>query len=304
LSWFNPFHISSFKALLDGVLLAVFIYWGWDTCVTVNEETENAGTAPGRAAVISTLMLLAIYLLVTTAAQAFAGPGALTANSADIFGGGLAKSVLGSPLDKLLIIAVLTSASASTQTTILPTARTSFSMARHRAFPAVFGRIHPRFQTPDVSTIVMGALSVLWYVAIVNLSTNVLGDSITALGFAIAFYYGLTGFACAIYFRRELLKSARNFIYIGVLPVLGGLMLGGIFVKAFIDYSKPHAGLSKPILGIGAPVVIGIGSLLLGVVLMLFARVPYREFFKRKPEVADPAVLAPGYISPTPAPGV
>ena len=34
----------------------------------------------------------------------------------------------------------------------------------------------------------------------------------------IAFYYGLTGFACVIYYRRELFNSARNFVMIGVLP--------------------------------------------------------------------------------------
>ena len=35
----------------------------------------------------------------------------------------------------------------------------------------------------------------------------------------IAFYYGLTGFACVIYYRHELLKSARNFLLIGVAAV-------------------------------------------------------------------------------------
>ena len=68
--------------------------------------------------------------------------------------------VLGSPWDKLLIIAVLTSASASTQTTILPTARTSLSMAAHGAIPRRFANIHPRYLTPSTSTIYMGVLSI------------------------------------------------------------------------------------------------------------------------------------------------
>jgi len=244
-------------------------------------------------------MLLAIYLLVTTAAQAYGGPGLLSANASDIFGGGLGRSVLGSGLDKLLIIAVLSSASASTQTTILPTARTTFAMARAKAFPAAFARIHQRFQTPDVSTIVMGTVSIIWYVAIVNISTNVLADSITAIGFAIAFYYGLTGFACAIYFRRELTKSAKNFFYIGVLPVVGGLMLSFIFVYALVHYWNPANDSTAGVAGIGTPVVIGVGSLLLGVVLIVFARVPYREFFSRKLEIADPAVLFDDYVHPS-----
>ena len=114
------------------MLLAVFIYWGWDTTATVNEETEDPSEAPGRATVISTLILLGIYVIVAVAAQAYAGVDDLVANQEDVLSA-LGTEVFGSPLDKLLIIAVLTSAAASTQTTILPTARTTLSMARAKA---------------------------------------------------------------------------------------------------------------------------------------------------------------------------
>ena len=120
----------------------------------------------------------------------------------------LGTQVFGSPLDKILIIAVLTSAAASTQTTILPTARTSLSMARAGAMPRVArATIHPRFLTPHVSTILMGALSIVWYVGLTIVSENILFDSIAALGLMIAFYYGITGFACTIYYRHELISS-------------------------------------------------------------------------------------------------
>ena len=36
------------NALIDGVLLGIFIYWGWDSGVSVNEESEDANAAPGR----------------------------------------------------------------------------------------------------------------------------------------------------------------------------------------------------------------------------------------------------------------
>ena len=116
------------------MLLAVFIYWGWDTTATVNEETEDPAEAPGRATVISTLILLGIYVIVAVAAQAYAGVDALVNNQEDVLSA-LGTEVFGSPLDKILIIAVLTSAAASTQTTILPTARTTLSMARAHAMP-------------------------------------------------------------------------------------------------------------------------------------------------------------------------
>jgi amino acid transporter len=56
---------------------------------------------------------------------------------------------------------VLSSAAASTQTTILPTARTSLSMARRGALPKALGNVSPRFQTPTVSTISMGVVSII-----------------------------------------------------------------------------------------------------------------------------------------------
>ena len=82
-SWINPFSLSP-SEISAGMLLAVFIYWGWDTTATVNEETEDPGEAPGRATVISTLILLGIYLVVAVAAQAYAGVDHLVANQEDV----------------------------------------------------------------------------------------------------------------------------------------------------------------------------------------------------------------------------
>jgi amino acid transporter len=292
-SWFNPFDLG-WTALVDGVLLGAFIYWGWDSGVAVNEESEDSREGPGRAAVVSTILLLLIYLVVSAAAQAYGGTRLLSDNSDDVLSV-LGGQVFSSPWDKLLILAVLTSAAASTQTTILPTARTTLSMARKRAIPGAFSRVHPRYLTPGFSTIWMGAVSIVWtvFVMALNPAQNVLGDSISALGFAICFYYGFTGLACFIYFRREITKSVRNFVFAGLAPLAGFAMLAYIFGKAAHDYSQEGFNYSGPFLGIEVPIVIGIGGLLLGIVAMLFAMVPYREFFKRRPytEVAPPGLL-------------
>ena len=291
LDWFSPFSLpGGSTALVEGVLLGVFIYWGWDSGVCVNEESENASEGPGKAAVMSTILLVLIYVVVAVAAQAYGGTAALRHDKNDVLSA-LGNSVFGSPLDKVLIIAVLTSASASTQTTILPTARTTLSMARFRSIPKAFGRIHPRYLTPDVSTLTMGAVSLVWSLIIINLSQNVLGDSLTAIGFQIAFYYGLTGFACAIFYRKELFKSFRNFFMAGVVPFTGGAMLAYIFVKAFIDNKPVDSAYSGGVFGIGAAVVIGVGTLLVGVVLLAIANFVYPKFFKRKPETVDPGIL-------------
>jgi amino acid transporter len=290
LSWFSPFAIDSWSGFLDGILLAIFIYWGWDSGVAVNEESKDRHHGPGKAAVVSTVVLLVIYVIVSVAAQAYAGPQALINHADDVLSY-LGRQVFPSPLDKLLIIAVLTSAAASTQTTILPTARTSLSMARHGALPRIIGRVHPRHLTPDVSTVGMGIASVIFYVALTLVSQHVLADSIVALGFMIAFYYGLTGLACAWYFRGALHRGARVALTRVVAPLAGALMLFGVFAKALIDYSKP-ANVETALLGIGTPVWVGVGGLLAGFVAMGVTRALLRTpYWQRHTEQADPALL-------------
>jgi amino acid transporter len=291
LSWINPFAMN-FSDLVVALLLAVFIYWGWDSGVAVNEESEDPAEGPGKAAVISTILLVLIYVIVTAAAQSFHGTGFLTAkeNQADILNA-LGGGVLGSGLDKLLIIAVLTSASASTQTTILPTARTTLSMAHWKAVTNLLARVHKRFLTPTVSTLGFGLLSIVITVVLLLLSESVLEDSLTAIGFPICFYYGFTGVACGWYFRHELGKSARNLLLLGVGPLIGGLMLFGIGVKAAFYYGHAENVSSKPILGITLPLWMGIGGMLLGGILMIASRPYFKEFFSRKTETAPPDLL-------------
>jgi amino acid transporter len=267
----------------------------------VNEETENPDEAPGRATVVSTLILLGIYVVVAVAAQAYAGVDQLIANQEDVLSA-LGTEVFGSPLDKILIIAVLTSAAASTQTTILPTARTTLSMARSKALPASLGKVHPRFLTPHVSTIAMGVASIIWYVGLTLVSENILFDSLAALGLMIAFYIGLTGFACAIYYRRELLRSVKNFFFIGVGPFAGGAILFYLLVKNAIELSDPaNSESGDSWFGLGPPLVIAAFFLILGVFLMFIQWRKLPEFFRRKPEVV-PAGFLEGEAALAPEP--
>ena len=101
----------------------MFIYWGWDSTVTVNEETEDATQTPGKAALWATVILVLLYVVDSIAAQAYHGAGFLVEQLRRRVQARWAATCSARRWDKLLIIAVLTSASASTQTTILPTAR-------------------------------------------------------------------------------------------------------------------------------------------------------------------------------------
>jgi amino acid transporter len=270
-----------------GFTLMLFIYWGWDTSVSVNEETKDSRRTPGRAAVLSTLILLVTYAIVIVASQSYAGVGTKGIglgnpnNSGDVINV-LGSSVFGSSgigwfMTKLLLLMVLSSAAASTQTTILPTARTTLSMATFKAIPSAFGKVHSRFLTPSVSTIAMGAISIALYVTMNYLSTgsSVIGDSVSALGAFIAFYYGLTGFECVWYFRKSLGESARNFWLRGVLPLLGGIILWFcMFWFIWYNWVTPSNSFTTwTVPGthrvVGGVLILIVAAVILGVVLML-----------------------------------
>jgi amino acid transporter len=286
IDWLNPFAIDSSSALASGLLVAIFIYWGWDSLVSVNEETEDKERTPGIAAVLSTIILVGIYVVVSIAAQAYAGTEFLVDNSDDVLSA-LGKEVFGWA-DFLLIIAVLTSASASTQTTILPTTRTSLSMASQRALPQYFARIHPRHLTPSTSTIWMGVLSIVWYAGLTVVSENILFDSIAALGLMIAFYYGLSGYACVWFFRKAM-RTPKGILLAGVAPFTGAVILTWVFVRSVIDLSDPaNSESGNSWLGLGPPLVIAILFLILGIVIMLLQWRFEPGFFRRKAELPDP----------------
>jgi amino acid transporter len=291
IEWFNPFGFESFDGFTESILLALFIYWGWDTCLALNEETKDPKRIPGRAAILSTVILMVTYVLVAVAAISYAGLDALSEQD-DVFL--VVKDALFGPWAWLLVLAVMISAISSTQTTILPTARGTLAMAVYKALPARFGQVHPRFKTPGFSTLVMGIVAVAFYVGMTIVSENFLADSIYSLGLAIAFYYGITGYACVWYFRREWFSNAHSFFFKFLLPLLGALLLTVAFVKSAIDMFDVDYG-ETILLGVGGVFVIGIGSLLLGVVLMfVWALFPAsRPYFRGESLNRDTEVLVP-----------
>jgi amino acid transporter len=295
LDWFWPAGLDFSTVIAPALLTALFIYWGWDTAVACNEESDDPGRTPGRAAVISTFLLLATYALVSVSVIAFAGVGdegvglGNQDNAADVFAAVgqdlFGDSLLGKIGLLLLAASILTSASASTQTTILPTARTTLSMGVYKALPGSFAKIHRNYLTPTTSTLAMGAVSILFYLLFTLISPNLLTALIGSVGLMIAFYYGLTGFACAWFYRKELNRSARDFMMRGVVPLLGALILTAIFVYGLIQYAKPDwltddDGNNVTILGFGAVAVVGIGALALGMVLMVIQWISAPDYFR------------------------
>lgn len=231
------------------------------------------------------VVLVGSYLATGVAAQMAVGSGTSglglgNPETSDNVFAALAGPVMGPLLGILLFVAVLASATASLQTTFIPVARTVLAMSTYEALPSSYAKVHPRFKTPGRATVMAGVATGVFYTVMTLVSENVLTDTIFALGLMICFYYSLTAFACAWYFRGELRRSARDLFFKGVFPVLGGLLLATVFLKTLIDMWNPSYGSGSTVLGVGSVFVIGVGLLALGLVIMFVTERRSPAFFR------------------------
>jgi amino acid transporter len=284
LSWFDPFAIEGAGALSAGILLAIFFYWGWDGGATVVEEAEGGRATSRRALVLSAVALLGFYLVVTVALQSYAGIGtdgiglASEDNSGDVLGvvGGAA---LGSWFEPLMELAVMTSAAACLVAALIPTARSLLSMGTYGAVPPVFGRVDERTGSPVPATVAVGVSVAGVLIVLSIVSNNVLGDSIAALVLMIAFYYTLLGLAALWQFRSEMWAGGGAFARKGLAPLIGTAILGWALLRNGRDTAADDYGLTT-LFGVGGVFVIGVATLLLGVILMALWNVRSPAFFR------------------------
>ncbi|MDY0908890.1 APC family permease [Microbacterium sp. CFBP9034] len=284
LSWFNPFAVGDFAAVVAGLSLSIFIFWGWDVTLTMNEETKNPEKTPGRAATLTVVIIVLLYLLISVSLLAYAGTGdgELGLGNEDIQSNVffyLSGPILG-PVAWLVSLAVLTSSAASLQSTFVSPARTLLAMGHYGALPSKFAAVSPRFFTPGYATIVSAIVASAFYAVMRFISEDVLWDTITTLGMMICFYYGLTAFACVWYFRRQWFDSARNVFFTFLFPLVGGVILAVLFVTTLIDSMDPDYGSGSNIGGLGLVFILGVTVILLGVVIMVWQAIRRPAFFR------------------------
>lgn len=268
-SWVNPFGAGQETFL--GIAAALFIYWGWDSSLSIAEETEDSRHAPANAALWSIGVTAVIYAFVVFAVIAFAGIDAISGNEDDVFAV-IAKDVLGEYGGLALIVAVLFSAISSTQTTILPTARTLFSMGRAGALPNRFAEQNKETLTPEYSTVVTGIISTVLYLILLFSGENAIMDSVEATAIFICFYYIMAAISAILIYRKD--PARNNFKHI-VLPAISGLMMIAVLVYSVINLIPSPE--DNPFL-LGNALNIVVVCSLLG--LLTLALLSKRKFFK------------------------
>lgn len=284
IAWFDPFAIPSGAALAAGLSLSIFIFWGWDVTLTMNEETRGSRSTPGLAATGTVAVTMLLYLLASCATITFAGigTGALGLNNPEtqrnVFQA-LAGPVFG-PAAILVSVAVLCSSAAALQSTIVSPSRTLLAMSFYGAMPAALGRTSARFRTPSVAIVVSTLVSSAFYAAMRLYSEHVLWDTITALGIMICFYYGMTAFSVVWFFRESWFDSVGNAFNRLIFPLTGGLALAVLFVKTLFDSLSPKFGSGSHLGSIGLVFVIGVGIFVTGLAVMAAMAVRRPAFFR------------------------
>jgi amino acid transporter len=276
LSWFNPWSLGGLGAASAGLVLGVFFFWGWDTATNLNEESKNATKTPGHAGIIAMFLLFIVFALNIVAANMLLTPKEWNDQQGTILFY-FAQKAAGSWAGYVMIIAVISSTVATTQTTLLPAARITLSMARDRVFPRVFGTIQGKLRTPAVGTLILAFICLfgILLTSQVKSINDVFANLILNIGVLIAFYYGVTGLTSAWAYRKVAFQRASFFVTGVLFPLVGGVVL------LYVDYQViKGAGWST-----GGPVII---TMALGIPLVIVARLVTRgDFFKTKPIAYD-----------------
>jgi amino acid transporter len=228
-SWFTIGGAGGFHALIAGILIAIFLYSGWDTAAYVGEETE--GKSAGRAAITSVVLLFFIYSIGVVALQGVAPKSAIESNAANVLAY-IGQRIGGGFWSDVMIVAVLGGTLASLQAAIVSAGRISYAMGRDHVFPGWFSQVSAHYRTPMNATILVGLLNVvfLWGSTLVGSIGTALADVVSTLGLMAAMFYLLTAGTAIWCYRRSILSSASNFVLGGVLPGIGAAFMAFVII--------------------------------------------------------------------------
>jgi amino acid transporter len=228
-AWFTINGAGGFHALISGILIAIFLYSGWDTAAYVGEEVE--GKAAGSAAITSVVLLFVIYAVGVVALQGVAPISVIQAHAADVLAY-IGQRIGGGFWADVMIVAVLGGTLASLQAAIVSAGRISFAMGRDRVFPRWFGQVSAHYRTPMNATVLVGLLNVvfLWGSTLVGSIGTALGDIVSTLGLIAAMFYLLTAGTAIWCYRRSIMSSVADFFLGGVMPGIGAAFMAFVII--------------------------------------------------------------------------
>lgn len=176
----------------QAILLLVFAYGGFEAALIPAGEARDPRRDTGFALLAGLGAIAAVYMLVQLVVVGVVPRAAdAPAPIAAAFG-----ALLGPAGVVLASVAAMVSVVGWTTGNVLQSPRILYSMAERRELPALFGRVHPRFHTPDAAIATFAAVALAFGLA-GGFAWNATLAAIVRL-----VYYGLTCAALVVFRRR------------------------------------------------------------------------------------------------------
>jgi amino acid transporter len=234
-AWFSWTGMGGMKGLMGGILIACFMYSGWDAAIYVNEETIDRANSPGKAALASVMMLALIYSVATFAFQSVLSPDELHAHAGNALSA-VSGRLLHKPWDSLMALVVLTGTLASLQSAVVSAARVGLAMSRDRVMPGFFQLIRAGSSSPWAATLAMSGINLLLLALALSTASiaTALTNAASSLGLVSIVFYGITAAAALRQQRATITSSVGNLIMAGLLPLIGVLFSVGVLIASLV----------------------------------------------------------------------
>ncbi|WP_282191040.1 APC family permease [Adlercreutzia caecimuris] len=213
--------------LAAGISIAALNFLGFDGISTLAEETNEPQKNIGRGILIALGLIIVCFVAQTYIAslvqpdwQSWSPEHAENAwfYGCEMIGGELFRNIM-------LIINIVAIGIANIMNAQLAASRLLYSMGRDKVIPSIFGKVHPKYQTPWVGAIFIGA------VALVLSLVLTMADLATLVNFGALASFIMLNFAVFWYFfiKEKKRYSFGNIVKYLICPWLGILILGYVF---------------------------------------------------------------------------
>ncbi|MDP9012181.1 MAG: APC family permease [Pseudomonadota bacterium] len=150
--------VFSFATIAGATSIAVLSFLGFDGISTLAEENKDAAGSVGRATLLALLLVGALFIVQTWVATDLARGMHFTSPANAFYE--IAQRAGGTWLRLATICAVVVSSGiANAMAAQAAVSRILFAMARDGKLPSILAKIHPRYKTPYVSTLLVSAVS-------------------------------------------------------------------------------------------------------------------------------------------------
>ncbi len=268
---YTPPGFHGFSGVVAGSVFSILAFGGFEGAAPLAEEARNPSRTIQLAVLLATLLIGALYVFTTYAADVAFGPAGFagfTTGTGSASWVGLARSFYGL-FWILVFLAIVNSTLANSNAGVNVSSRTAFAMGRIKAFPPVLGLVSSR-RSP-VNAIVLG--TVISLAAMLGLGlhygpTEAFAMVGTALVILIVAVYILMNASCIGFFARSS-NHRLNILSHVIIPVLGiaafvpawcagaGIKIAGI---SWISPLPPPLSYMGPAVAVW--MVIGLGYLI------------------------------------------